>query len=355
MTPWGCRSSPLEGQGGCADGQAVQGEQAALGEEVPFAGVEDPARERVGAAAWGLSAVSCYRPLRAFRNRAGGDVRIGWNVGTEDAFEVPCGKCVGCRLDRAQAWSVRIMHEAQLYDANVCATLTYDDEHLPSSLSLEYRDVQLFLKRLRKRVCGVSKGPDGRKPVRFFVCGEYGGENGRPHYHAILFNCWFGDQQRVGRYYRSDLCEDIWDRGRVVLDCVTPAVAAYVAGYVLHKAARADLLDSVVDRSTGEVSDRCPEFVQMSRRPGIGAGWYSRFSRDLFSGDFAVTEGRKSKVPRYYSEKYFRDGDPLQVEELREARYQRARSQLGESTEERRAVREAVARARVRFFQSRSL
>lgn len=326
-------------------------EQAAVFRQVPEAGWTYPAAESREAGERWLSDVSCTRPLRAYRDRVTRDVRVGWDRGTGDVLELPCGKCVGCRLDRAYGWTVRIMHEAQLSDRNVCATLTYDDGHLPPSLSLEYRDFQLFMKRLRRRLVGA----DGQRPVRFFVCGEYGKQTSRPHFHAILFNFVFPDQVKLGRYYRSSVAEEVWGNGNVVVDVLTPQVAAYVAGYVLHKASRRDLQESVVDRRTGELSDRRPEFVQMSRRPGIGSEWFGRFGSDLFPHDFAIQEGRKFKVPRYYFEKYVGEADGAVVEKLLEARYQRALLQLGESTVERRAVREAVAEARVHFYEERGL
>lgn len=69
------------------------------------------------------------------------------------------------------------MHESQSHDFSCFVTLTYDDEHMPYGGDLHYRHFQLFLKKLRKRL--------GR-PVRYFMCGEYGDRLGRPHYHAIL-------------------------------------------------------------------------------------------------------------------------------------------------------------------------
>lgn len=117
----------------------------------------------------------CYNPLQAyfafdpsgvksveFSNvaaahfRAGGDVR---DLG-DDIFQLPCGKCRGCRLEKSRQWALRIMHEASLYDDNCFVTLTYDDEHLPKDGSLVKKDFQLFMKKLRKKF-------DSR--IRFFT------------------------------------------------------------------------------------------------------------------------------------------------------------------------------------------
>lgn len=293
--------------------------------------------------------MSCYHPRPAYKSAAG-EVKVGYDDGRGRKFEVPCGRCVGCKLDRSRAWTVRIMHEAQMFDSNLFLTLTYSPEAMPKSLSLEYSDFQGFMKRLRRRVRGVGPGPDGGRPVRFFVAGEYGGQSCRPHFHAILFNAWFKDQQSlVNGTFRSSLCEELWARGNVVIGTVTARSAAYVAGYCLkkvHGREAREHYEDVADLRTGELSSRRPEFVVMSRNPGIGFWWYRRFAEDLFPADHAVTDGRRYKVPRYYMEKYRLEADAAEFERVMEARYERAAAQLSESTEERRAVREVVAYAR---------
>lgn len=306
--------------------------------------------------------MSCFHPLEASRDRSSGSVTIGYHPGkshTGDFMELPCGSCVGCKMDKARAWSIRCMHEAQLYDSNLFVTLTYDDEHLPRSLSLEYPHFQAFMRRLRKKVKGVSRAPSGSFPVRFFVAGEYGEQLRRPHWHAILFNVRFEDQVRlVNGTSRSAQVERIWGHGNVVLGEVTAASAAYVAGYTLTKRygqSAQDHYEDVVDVSTGEVTCRRPEFCQMSRDPGIGAWWYSRFRGDLFPKDHAVVEGKEHKVPGYYWRKFQQEADPLLVEELEAARVERARRlPLEESSDRRRCDREIVAQSRLRTFSERS-
>lgn len=304
--------------------------------------------------------MSCFHPLPAFLNDRGvvsvgrrelGDVR--------SSLELPCGRCVGCQLEKSRAWSIRCMHEAQLYDSNVFVTLDYAPEHLPKSLSLEYSDFQGFMRRLRKKVRGVSRAPTGSFPVRFFCSGEYGEKFRRPHFHAILFNCFFKDQVRlVNDTCRSAQAESLWQRGNVVIGEVTPASAAYVAGYTLSKryGQRAvEHYEDVVDVSTGEVTSRRREFCQMSRDPGIGAWWYSRFAGDVFPKDHAVVEGKEYKVPRYYWRKFQETADPLLVAQLEAARVERARAvPVEESSDRRRCDREVVARSRLKTFSERS-
>jgi len=42
------------------------------------------------------------------------------------------------------------------------------------------------MKRLRKHYSG--------RTIRYYMCGEYGENMGRPHYHAVFFNLRFADQ-----------------------------------------------------------------------------------------------------------------------------------------------------------------
>lgn len=297
--------------------------------------------------------MSCFHPLPAFRDRSGGAPRIGYHAGeTGDKLELPCGRCIGCKMDKSRSWSIRVMHEAQLYDSNLFLTLDYAPEHLPSSLSLEYRDFQTFMKRLRKAMQGISTAPNGEKPVRFFCAGEYGAKFGRPHWHAILFNADFRDKVRYQNgTYRSVLADSLWGNGNVVIGDVTPRSAAYVAGYTLGKVyghRAIDHYEDVVDTETGEVTARRPEFCTMSRRPGIGAWWYDKYGRDLLPHDFAVMQGRKYKVPRYYWNKFQSSGDQALVEEIQHARYLRSQAvDPAENSERRRSEREEVMSARV--------
>ena len=65
-------------------------------------------------------------------------------------LEVPCGKCIGCRIAKRKEWSLRMLHELTYHPQSSFITLTYDDYNLPSDNSLKKRHLQLFIKRLRK-------------------------------------------------------------------------------------------------------------------------------------------------------------------------------------------------------------
>lgn len=97
----------------------------------------------------------CYHPLSGWYSKtrnASGKRSIVFNL--QEAYkdkplQVPCGRCIGCRLEKARQWAVRCMHEASLYDKNCFVTLTYDEDYCPESLIPEH--FVLFMKRLRKR------------------------------------------------------------------------------------------------------------------------------------------------------------------------------------------------------------
>ena len=136
----------------------------------------------------------CYSPLTAYKGKStdSGKMCLSFKrseglFGSFSAINLPCGQCIGCRLERSRQWAVRCMHEASLHDENSFLTLTYSDENLPPGGSLHLPDFQNFMKRLRKSIAP--------KRVRFYHCGEYGDILSRPHYHALLFGYDFDDRK----------------------------------------------------------------------------------------------------------------------------------------------------------------
>lgn len=289
----------------------------------------------------------CYHPIRAWRQSSGSIVFVerGDIVQT---LELPCGQCIGCRLERSRKWAMRCMHESQLHESNVFITLTYDDEHLPSDGSLVYRHFQLFMKQLRK-----AKGK-----VRFYMCGEYGELNRRPHYHAILFGCDFPDKtvwQRTGSgslIYRSAQLEKLWPRGHSSIGDVTFESAAYCARYVMKKVTghRSEEAYRTVNSVTGEIHQIEPEFCRMSLKPGIGAGWLEKYKDDVYPHDYVVMNGVKCKPPRYYDKKYsVLDVDKF--EDLQYRRYLDGRALAGDNSDERLVVKERVTLAALKSLK----
>ncbi|UOF82672.1 replication associated protein [Microviridae sp.] len=255
--------------------------------------------------------------------------------------------CIGCRERRAADWELRIMHEAALYDSNCFVTLTYGRDKLPANQSLCYADFQSFMRRLRWHFKG--------KEVRFFMCGEYGTENKRPHYHACLFNVAFGDEVPMGRsksgflFSDSALLRDLWGHGHVSVQALVRETAGYCSRYIMTKALGKDAkkLLEFCDSETGEVLHRSPEFCRMSLKPGIGARWFDRFGRDLRSGDFVVSGGVQRRIPKYY-DKLSERRDLAEFEDRKFGRVLKARAlPVEEKSSERLAVQEKVHAARI--------
>lgn len=253
---------------------------------------------------------------------------------------LPCGKCLPCALARARSWALRCVHESALHLANEFVTLTYADEHLPPRGTLCLRDMQLFFKRLRKNT--------GQK-LKYFYCGEYGPTGGRPHYHAIIFGLDLQDKVPFGGSqthptFTSEVLTASWGLGHVLTGEVTFESAAYVAGYTLKKAASGV--------QTKYPAHLAPEFVQMSRRPGIGAAWLESNLRDVYPSSLIVHEGSKYGVPRYY-DKLAEKVIPDEVAMVREDRRKLAAAKP--LSFRRRQAGLAIARARQALFKKRPL
>lgn len=300
----------------------------------------------------------CFRPLDCWRQPGSlkpGEARIVFSRHDQAAqpLTVPCGQCIGCRLERSRRWAVRLMHENQMHERSSFLTLTYDDDHVPLNGSLKFEDFQLFMKRLRRGSSG---------PLRFFHCGEYGERTSRPHYHCILFGEDFsGDRvflKKNGRgeslYSSRRLCE-LWEKGALeqqTIGDVSFESAAYVARYCLKKVTGPG--------AEAHYAGRAREYVTMSRRPGIGAGWFEKFSSDVYPSDSVVVRGREMLPPPFY-DRLLEKVDPALF-----ARVKRERRAAGPDTAEyevwreflggeRLAVKEEVKSQTVRNALKRSI
>lgn len=283
----------------------------------------------------------CFGPLSAYRPEAGSaDRRLIFSSRelSLEKIQVPCGQCIGCRLERSRQWAIRCVHEASLYQRNCFITLTYAPEHLPKDGSLVKKHFQDFMKRLRKRF-----GPG----VRYFHCGEYGERGRRPHYHACLFNFDFPDKELWSVRSGVKLCvsrslSEVWGKGFCTVGDVTFESAAYVARYVTKKVTgpkAASHYTVVVDERFGEVRELLPEYTTMSRRPGIGRAWLDQFSSDVYPHDRVVLRGKQLRPPKYYDSIYEVD-HPFEMEDIKFRRQKRAIESAKDGTFERLRVRE---------------
>ena len=293
----------------------------------------------------------CYHPLEAARP-TGSDLKPliyskgqrpdplakGW-----ERLSIPCGKCIGCRLEVSRTWAARIMHEAQLHQDNCFVTFTYDEDHCPADYSLVPDHFTLFLKRLRR----------WHEPnrLRFFHCGEYGDNFERPHYHACLFGIAFADKQlwtrqRDHELFTSETLDKIWTHGRCLIGQLTFESAAYVARYVCKKVngARKDEHYTRMDPRTGLVHQVEPEYATQSRRPGLGKQWFDEFKTDVFPWDEIIVRGHPCKPPRYY-DKLLEESDPGLLQAIKLQRELAALTRAHDNTPERLYQREKVKEA----------
>lgn len=203
---------------------------------------------------------------------------------------VPCGRCIICRKNKAAEWAARISHEMEYHAEKCFITLTYSDDNIPKNendiMTLNKRDVQLFMKRLRKNT---------EKKIKYFVCGEYGENTSRPHYHAIILG-WRPDLNDLtavsaakGRkIYSSGELSDYWKNGNVQVGSVTQDSVYYVTGYIIKKLNK-EVLDG-----------RTPEFLLCSR--GIGLNYALDNIEKVRKGEL-LSNGSQTAIPKYYIKK----------------------------------------------------
>lgn len=226
-------------------------------------------------------------------------------------IQIPCGQCIGCRLDYSKTWANRCVCESLSYpeELNWFITLTYDNDHVPvgskGALTLRPSDLSAWIKRLRRKLDYLGIQSSG---VRFFACGEYGGQTLRPHFHALLFNCPLTTTRVVARNSRGDCfyeCPEVldtWTAGYVCVGKFNWLTAAYTARYMLKK--QKGFGKVIYDEMGIE-----PEFTRMSRRPGIGLDYFLNNYEDIYEHDNIVlpsVDGKKKvvKPPHYFDAKY---------------------------------------------------
>ena len=71
------------------------------------------------------------------------------------------------------------MDEAAYWKESCFMTLTFNNECLPLDGSLSKEVIQKYVKRVRKNT----------DKMKYYLCGEYGESNMRPHYH-VIFLAW---------------------------------------------------------------------------------------------------------------------------------------------------------------------
>ena len=255
--------------------------------------------------------------------------------------KLPCGQCLECRLEYSKQWATRCLQESKQHEDNVMLTLTYNNENVPKgqkidketgevseSLTLKKKDVQDFMKRLRKK---YGKG------IKFYMCGEYGtSELGtkRPHYHIICFGLKVEDMKAYKKsktdygthlLYKSKTMDKIWNKGFVDLNEVNYETCAYVARYVTKKQ------KGKKSKEYYELRGQVPEYTNMSK--GIGKEFFNQNKEKIYEKEKIWQKTKKGleeiKLGRYY-DKLMEEDNPEALKKLKNERKQKAEEKTAE-------------------------
>lgn len=290
--------------------------------------------------------MACYEPLKALKYRTAKNDqvkilgRFNADVDLDDLkagkiFTIPCGKCLGCRLDYARHWADRLILEYKANPHAVFVTLTYNDDHLP--ISKPDGNGEIFSTLVKKHISWFIKKLRARKEfkditVRFFASGEYGELMHRCHYHLIIFGFDLEYLSKVSElinrghnelgqiYWQCPLLDSIWSSpslekvngewkyvysqlGYVQVSEVSYETMSYVARYSLKKA------KGNIWTEDKPIQD---EFSLMSRMPGIGYPFLEKHPGIIDEIEMVHYHGKEIYWPRYLIQKYY--GKKVRIE-----------------------------------------
>lgn len=179
--------------------------------------------------------------------------------------------------------------ELQEQEKAIFLTLTYNDENLPCGGSLNKEDWQDFIKALRQKYPG--------RRLLYYMCGEYGDTNKRPHYHAIIFGMSNSLEERVAMYDCWKKCDQFQFFGNTwkkTVGEVTKDSAAYVAGYCQKKL--------FGDIAKVEYGDKLPPFQLQSQK--IGETYFLKHKEQFCNDGYILFEGRQCPIPETWKRKF---------------------------------------------------
>lgn len=241
-----------------------------------------------------------------------------WKMGYLKYYQVPCGKCEICRVERSKEWATKAWCEGEMWDNACFITLTYDNEHLPDDRKLRRSDIQKFWKDLRyhlykntKNKCEIDltyekeqlkeqytnkeiEAKDlyyGKKrnkyPIRYLNCGEYGPKTKRPHYHAQIWNFipadlifWKRDKRGYD-LFNSPKLSKIWGKGYVVIEYANSKTAGYIARYCTKKFKRTEEEEQQMKKK------KQIEFIGASSNGFIGWTYWEKF-KDIIKKNMCI-------------------------------------------------------------------
>lgn len=296
--------------------------------------------------------MTCFHPIKVWKQTKA-DLTLSANlyykykkvsfkpVKNREEIEIPCGRCLGCKLDHAAMWATRCTIEAKQWQKNCFVTLTYNNPNLPLTeegyATLVKKDIQDFLKRLRYYEKGEEQWEhplNGKieNPIRYFCCGEYGPKGGRPHYHLALFNYCPKDlklyklNKHGDNIYMSKTLQDIWGKGFVVVEDFNYTTASYIARYCQKKAGlnptkreytgetktewkiderNGEPFEHIINTQVKQKGIREDEFITMSRGVGIGRTYWEE-NKEKIKRNKGILLKIKDKVQLKPIPKYFK-------------------------------------------------
>lgn len=255
---------------------------------------------------------------------------------------IPCGNCIGCRLEYSREWANRGYLEAKCWEQNWFVTLTYDENHITVLEETETKrgftfinegdwngtlvqeDLTQFMKNLRQ----IMKRDYNEDGIRFMACGEYGSEGERPHYHLILFNCnlpieTFFESRIINKevYYRNKIIERAWTKGISNISEASWNNIAYTARYITKK-----INGKLSDEYYCEKGQK-KEFFRVSRMPGIGEIYYQEHKDEIYKYDCITIKNKQGtiscKPPKYFDSLYEKE-NPEAFKKIKERRKKQA-------------------------------
>lgn len=226
---------------------------------------------------------------------------------------LPCGKCLNCRLTHAKTWQNRVWLEMKEHKESYFLTLTYNEKNIPNNKSLKKRDMQLFIKKIRKK---------GQK-IRYIGSGEYGKKTNRPHYHYIFFGLQIHDLKEYGKnelnqkLFTSKEMNKIWEKGNIIIAPASKETAGYIARYTLKK----------IGQEKPKIAAKENEYLNMSNRPAIGKKYWEKNKAKITHFDKILIDKKWQKVPRYF-DKLLEKQDKFTLENIKNNRKKTAELKL---------------------------
>lgn len=282
--------------------------------------------------------MACFHPMKAYKIDEGITFKLP-KYGYYEELKIPCGKCIGCKLDHANDWATRCWCEMQSWKNNCFVTLTYNDENLPDGGYLSKEDIQKFLKRLRYYETGIEEWENPQngkteKPIRYLLCGEYG-PNGtrRAHYHLLIFNWkpeklkFYKENHNGDKLYTSKQINEIWGKGFATIGELNYKSACYVARYCTKK-----MFNNIKHAELKKMEIQ-PEFILMSRNGGIGIKHWKQYKKEILKREgilIKIKDKVKNKrIPKYYERKY-KEENEKQYEKYRTKKILKSQENLKE-------------------------